>query len=376
MKKYFLSVLFCFTLIGSMLFSAGSKEEVTIGVTLPFTGPLAFSGQQTAQGMQIAADEINAAGGILGKKLKLDLQDDKGDATEGANTYQLLKGKGVPIIIGSGTSGVTAGMAAKADADKVPLLTPSATADMLTEGKQFVFRACFVDSYQGKIVAKFAAENLKAKKAAVLYCSADEYSLGLYESFNIACKEFGLQIVGKETSPTMNDVDFSPQLAKIRESGAEVLFVPYSYGTAALIVVQAREAGFTGPIIGADGWDSIDNKVEDNVAAFENCYYTNPYSTEDPDPSVQNFVKKYSSRYGSETLTSAGALGYDCLYMAAQAMKEAGTTTDREKVAAALRNMKFSGTTGSFTLKDGNPQKSVVVMQIKSGKARWATTVK
>ncbi|MDR1832351.1 MAG: ABC transporter substrate-binding protein [Fusobacteriaceae bacterium] len=377
MKKGFLSVL-CVVLamFSTLALGAGGSDEVVIGVTLPMTGDSAYGGQQSTAGMKIAVEEINAAGGILGKKVRLDILDDKRDPTEGANTYQLLKGRGVPIIIGSLTSGVTAGMAAKADVDKMPLLTPTGTADMLTEGKSFVFRACFVDSFQGYIVAKFASETLKVKKAAVLYCSADEYSLGLYESFSVACKTFNIEIVAKEISTTMTDVDFSAQLTKIKESGAEMIFMPYYYGTAALMVVQAREAGYTGALVGADGWSSIETKIEDNAALFENCYYTNHYSTGDPDPAVQNFVKKFAEKYSLETLTSGAALGYDSIYIAAQAMTEAGTTTDREKIAEALRKLKFSGTTGTFTLEGGNPKKSVVILEIVNGKEKWFATVK
>ncbi|MDR1834332.1 MAG: ABC transporter substrate-binding protein [Fusobacteriaceae bacterium] len=377
MKKLFLSAVLCLLgLFSALTFGAAKDGEVTVGVTLPLTGDLAFSGQQVRQGMNMAVEEINENGGILGKTLKLDFQDDKRDPTEGANTYQLLKGRGYPIIIGSLTSGVTAGIAAKADVDKIPVLTPTGTADMLTEGKSFMFRACFVDSYQGKIVAQFASETLKVKKAAVLYCSADEYSLGLYESFATACKSFGIEIVEKEISTTMTDVDYSAQLSKIKESGAEMIFLPYYYGTAALIVVQAREAGFTGALIGADGWSSIGTKVGDNVEMFKDCYFTNHYSVEDPDPAVQNFVKKYLAKYSADTLTSGAALGYDCVYIAAQAMTEAGTTTDREKIAEALRKIKFSGTSGTFTLEGGNPQKSVVIIGLVDGQEKWITTVK
>jgi len=377
MKKYFLSVVMSILACLSItVLGAAKSDEVVIGVTLPLTGDLAFSGQQVSQGMTMAMEEINEQGGVLGKKLRLDFQDDKRDPIEGANTYQLLKGRGYPIILGSLTSGVTAGMAAKADVDKMPILTPTGTADMLTEGKSFVFRSCFVDSYQGKIVAKFAAETLKVKKAAVLYCSADEYSLGLYESFLIACKDFGIELVAKEISTTMTDVDYSAQLTKIKESGAEMIFAPYYYGTAALIVVQAREAGFTGYIVGADGWSNIAGKVGDNADAFKDTYWTGHYSVDDPEPAVQAFVKKFTSKYGNETLTSSAALGYDCVFIAAQAMKEANSTTDREKVAAALRSLKFSGTSGTFTLEGGNPQKNVVVNGIVDGKEKYIVTVK
>jgi branched-chain amino acid transport system substrate-binding protein len=355
--------------------SSKAAEEILIGITSPNTGPIALYGQSVNEGIKLAIEEINDAGGVLGRKLKGEFLDDKGDATEGANTYNILKGRGVSAIIGSVTSGVTSGIAEKAKADGIVLITPTGTADVLTIGKPTVFRACYTDSYQGRILAKFGAENLKAKKAAILYCGADEYSLGLYESFKEASKEFGIEIVAAETSSTMDDVDFSAQLSKIAGSGAEMLLVPYYYGTVALIVPQARQAGFTGALLGADGWDGVEDKIGDNADAFENSFFTNHYSIEDPSPEVQKFVNNFIAKYTAKNLNALAALGYDCVYMIAQAIKEGGGT-DSATVAKALSNIKFSGTTGTFTLdENGNPKKGAAIIEIKSGKMKWRTTV-
>jgi branched-chain amino acid transport system substrate-binding protein len=377
MKKIILLLVLITTGCMSLITFGASKaeEEILIGVTSPNTGPIALYGQSVNEGVTLAIEEINAAGGVLGKKLKVEFLDDKGDATEGANTYNILKGRGVTAIIGSVTSGVTSGIAEKAKADGMILITPTGTADMLTIGKPTVFRSCYTDSYQGRILAKFGSEKLNVKKAAILYCGADEYSLGLYESFRDSSKEFGIEIVAAETSSTMDDVDFSAQLSKIAGSGAEILLVPYYYGTVALIVPQARQAGFTGAIVGADGWDGVQDKIEGNADAFENTYFTNHYSVEDPSPAVQKFVKNFTAKYTDKNLTALAALGYDCVYMLAQAIKEGGKT-DSATMAKALSAIKFSGVTGTFTLdENGDPKKGAAIIEIKNGKMKWMTTV-
>jgi len=353
-----------------------TQEKVSIGLIGPTTGGVAVYGQAVVNGVKLAVDEINANGGVLGgRQLELTILDDKGDPTEGINAYNKLIGNKVKGIIGPVTSGVVAGVAEKAKADNMLIITPTGTADALTVGKPTVFRTCYTDSYQGKIAAKFAASKLNVKKVAVIYCGADEYSLGLYEAFKEGCKENNIEIVATETSASMEDVDFSAQLGNIAASDAEALFVPYYYGTVSLLVPQAREAGFEGALVGADGWDGIGDKMGDSVEAFNKCYYTNHYSADDPSEKVQNFVKNYSAKYNDGSLNVFSALGYDSAYMMAQAINEA-KTDETSKITEAMAKLNFTGVTGNFTLdENGDPKKGAPIIEIVDGKMKWFTTI-
>ncbi|MGF6906408.1 ABC transporter substrate-binding protein [Fusobacterium sp. PH5-44] len=377
LKSIFLmTILSVLVMVLNPLVALGTTESISIGVIAPTTGGVAVYGQAALNGAKLAIEEINANGGVLGGKIiELTILDDKGDATEGINAYNKLMGNKVKAIIGPVTSGVVAGVAEKAKVDNMLILTPTGTADSLTVGKSSVFRTCYTDSYQGKIAAKFAATKLNIKKVAVIYCNADEYSLGLYEAFKESCKENNVEIVATETSASMDDVNFSAQLGKIAMSDAEALFVPFYYGTVALLVPQAREAGFEGAMIGADGWDGIGDKMGDNVEAFNKCYFTNHYSEEDPSEKVQNFVKSYSAKYNDGSLNVFSALGYDAAYMIAQAINDA-KSDDTGKIIEAMAKINFAGVTGNFTLdENGDPKKGAPIIEIVDGKMKWSTTI-
>lgn len=355
--------------------AAADSDSIVIGVTSPNTGNLATYGESVLNGINLAVEEINAAGGVLGKNISIISYDDKADSTEGANAFNRLAGDGVCAVIGSVTSGVTSSLAPLADESQLVLITPTGTADTITESDDYVFRACFKDSYQGRMAAKFAAEKLGVKKVAVLYASGDAYSAGVRESFDAACSELGLEIAAEESSSSTDDTEFSSQLTNIAASGAEFLFAPYYYNAAGpYIIPQARAAGFEGVIMGADGFDGTTESMLDDKTLYNNCYYTNHYSPDDTSEVVQTFVTAYSEKYGAKPNTLA-ALAYDSTYMVKDAIEKAGST-DRTAIRDAMSGMSFEGVTGKFVLDEtGTPEKSVTITEFKDGEAVFNCTL-
>lgn len=359
--------------------SAVSTDAVKIGVISPSTGPLAAYGEAVNNGIKLAIEEINASGGVLGGRelVVTAYMDDKGDSTEGANAFNKLVSDGVSAVLGSVTSGVTAGLATLADEAGMLLLSPTATADTVTEGYPTVFRACYNDYYQGRTCARFAAEELGVKKVGVLYASGDAYSAGLYEAFKSGCEDYGLEIIAVESSSSTTDTDFSSQLTNLNASGAELIFAPYYYdGIGPYIVPQARAAGYTGYMIGADGWDGTIGTMVGDKSLYDKTFFTNHYSPEDPEPVVQNFVKAYGEKYDPASLNALAALAYDATYMLADAIDKAGSDKTSELVAA-MTGMSFSGVTGTFTLDENNtPDKPIAIIEFKDGAAVWNTTMR
>ena len=348
-------------------------DPVKIGVIAPMSGSLATYGESTTNGIKLAIDEINAAGGVLGgRPLEvISYMDDKGDSTEGANAFNKLVADGAKAIIGSVTSGVTAGLATLADSEGMLLLTATATADTVTDGVKGVFRACFRDSFQGEVAAKIAVK-LGVKKVAILYASGDTYSAGLYEAFKAAAGTLGLEIVATESSSSTADTDYNAQLTNIVASGAELIFAPYYYDSIGpYIVPQARAAGFTGYFVGADGWDGTQNTMVEDKSLYNKCFYTNHYAPDDPSELVQGFVKKYTETFGAESLTALAALGYDAAYMLKDAIDAAGSD-DTAAIISAMYGINFSGVTGTFTLDEtGTPQKAAPVIEYVDGVAKF-----
>jgi len=351
---------------------AEAPKPILIGAIAPNTGSLATYGISVSNGIKLAVSEINAAGGVLGRELVVSsYMDDKGDSTEGANAFNKLVSDGVCAIIGSVTSGVTAGLGALADAEGMLLLTPTATADTVTEGLKGVFRACYRDSFQGEVAAKLAVK-LGVKKVAILYASGDTYSSGLYEAFKAAAGPLGLEIVATESSSGTEDTDYTTQLTNIVASGAELIFAPYYFSSIGpYIVPQARAAGFTGFFAGADGWDGTPTTMVEDKSLYNNCFFINHYAPDDPSEVVQNFVKGYTDTFGAETLTALAALAYDSVYMLKQAIETAGVD-DTAEIIKAMTGMSFAGVTGSFTLDEsGTPAKSAPAIQLVDGEAKF-----
>ena len=352
-----------------------SGDSITIGTVTTNSGTDAAYGEAEVKGFELAVSEINAKGGINGKKVKLESMDDKGDATEASNAYNKLAGdNNVLAVAGPTISATTAAVAPLADQSKLVTIAPAATSDSIETGN-YLFRTCFKDSYQGEVAARFAAENLKVKKVAVLYGTGDPYSSGVGEAFAKAAEKLGLEVVDKESSSSADDTEYSAQLQKIQASGAELLYAPYYYSVAGpYIIPQARSVGFEGYMMGPDGYDGL--KLTGDKSQYNKTYYTTHYSADDnTNTKVQDFIKSYKSKNNAEPNTFA-ALGYDTIYMIKQAIEKAGENATREDVRNAVAGMTFDGVTGKFTMdKSGSPTKSVTVLEMKDGKPVYNTTV-
>ena len=355
--------------------AAASGDTIKVGVLGPLTGDVSVYGQAVVNGATLYLKQVNEKGGINGKKVKLESMDDKGDATEASNAYNKLAGdNNVLAVAGPTISATTAAVAPLADQSKLVTIAPAATSDSIETGN-YLFRTCFKDSYQGEVAARFAAENLKVKKVAVLYGTGDPYSSGVGEAFAKAAEKLGLEVVDKESSSSADDTEYSAQLQKIQTSGAELLYAPYYYSVAGpYIIPQARSVGFEGYVMGPDGYDGL--KLTGDKSQYNKTYYTTHYSADDnTNTKVQDFIKSYKSKNNAEPNTFA-ALGYDTIYMIKQAIEKAGENATREDVRNAVAGMTFDGVTGKFTMdKSGSPTKSVTVLEMKDGKPVYNTTV-
>ena len=355
---------------------AASGNTITLGSITTNSGTAAAYGEAELKGFKLAISEINAKGGLNGKKIKLESMDDKGDATEASNAFNKLAGdSNVLAVLGPTISSTTAAVAPLADQSKLPAIAPAATSDSIATGG-YLFRTCFKDSYQGEIAAKFAAETLKVKKVAVLYGTGDPYSSGVGKAFAAAAKKAGLDVVDEENSSSADDTEYSSQLQKIQASGAEFLYAPYYYSVAGpYIIPQARALGYKGYVMGPDGYDGL--KLTGDKSQYDKVLYTTHYSPDDTsNTKVQDFIKSYEKANNNQEPNTFTALAYDSVYMFKQAYDKAGKNPTREQVRNAISGMSFSGVTGKFTLdKKGSPNKSVIVLELKDGKPTYRTTI-
>lgn len=343
---------------------------ITLGVISPNTGALAVYGAAVTNAVDLAVSEINAAGGILGQQVSVIKTDDQFDPAETLNAFNSLVSQGVGLIVGSVTSGCTSAITGAANEEGVVLLTPSATADSITTEDDYVFRACYADSFQGAIAAYYA-KSAGYTDVGVVYCAADTYSKGLYDSFAAAAETYGLTIKAVESTASLDVQDYTNQFASMASSGVQFVYAPYYYDVIGpYIVTQARAAGYTGIIMGADGYDGTPDYVVEgaDLTAFNNVYWTNHYDPTDTDPAVQAFVAAFTAMWGS-TPNAISALAYDAVYMYKLAIENAGSA-DPAAVRDALANpaTTFSGVTGTFAFNDvtGTPTKGAVILTFAS----------
>lgn len=354
--------------------AAGDGSKTTkIGAICSLTGGSAIYGEGAQNAITMAAEEINSSDSeykieiVNGGKVV----DDASDAKQAINAYNSLMKESPNAIVGCFFSSVTLPIAEQASKDNMLLLATGATNKDVTLKGPSIFRDCFIDPYQGKMAAQFAKEK-GWKKAAVIYAKDDDYSNGLKDAFIENAKANGIEVVYTGECTT-KDTDFSSQASQVVAKGADFLFYPCFLDTVPLLVGAARDAGFTGAIMGGDGWDGADTKgVEDK---FDNCYFTNHYSSEDTAPAVSNFVSKYKEKYGTESLNACAALYYDAVYMIAEAAKN-GKATDTASLIKGMTKMTFTGVGGTFTLdENGDPEKSVAINTFEGGKVKWLMTL-
>ncbi len=348
---------------------AASDDKIVIGVISPNTGALAAYGNGIVTGVDLAVEQINAAGGILGRQVEVIKTDDQSDPTECLNAFNSLVAQGVGLIIGSATSGCTSAITDAANEEEICLLAPTATADSITTEDDYIFRACYADSFQGAIAAAYAKQ-AGYDKVGVVYCAADVYSKGLYDSFSSACEKYGIEVVDSQSTASLDVQDYTNQFAAMVKAGVDFVYAPFYYDVIGPYVVpQARAAGYTGVIMGADGYDTTPDYVVDgaDLTAFNNVLWTNHYDPSDTSEIVSSFVKAYEAKYGSVPSAFA-ATGYDCMYMYKAAIEAAGTAeSSAVRDALADTSAVYECVTGTFSLDEsGTPIKGAAIIAFES----------
>jgi branched-chain amino acid transport system substrate-binding protein len=355
--------------------SAVDHATVNIGFFGDLTGPTFNFGLSAKNGVLMAADEINQAGGINGRQIDIVIEDDKGSPEEAAQvTGKLIDRYKVIAIIGAGASGNSLASAPKAQAARVPLIAPSSTNPAVTQVGDYIFRACFIDAFQGEVMAKFAVNTLKAKSAAIMLDFNSPYSRGLTDFFEFSFAKLGGEIVAKQ-SYSQGDPDYRGQLSAIKAANPDVIYIPGYYGDVAIIAKQARQLGLTVPLLGADGWDAPE-LWELGGDALNGSYISNHYSADDPSETIQNFAHDYRQRYGNLTPDAHAALAYDALRFLAEAIARAGTTEGPKLRDALAQTKNFAGVTGIISMdRDRNAVKPAVVLKLEDLKYIYQETI-
>lgn len=394
MRKRLLSLVLATALVGSLLTGCGSKDEkadspaattapgttaaasgadgktVKIGVVASLTGGSAIYGEGASNSVKMAAEEINASDSEYKVEI-VNIVDDGGDSKQAVNAYNALEPDAPAAIVGAFFSSVTLPMAEIAKEQNMLLLAAGATNKKVTEVGPTIFRDCFIDPYQGKMAALFAKEQ-GAKKAAIIYAKDDDYSNGLKDAFVENAEASGIEIVYTGECTT-KDTDFTAQASQAVAAGADFVFYPCFLDTVPLFVQQIRDAGYEGTIMGGDGWDGSDTTGLEEY--FDNCFFTNHYSSEDTAPAVQAFVTKYKENYGEDSLNACAALYYDAIYMLVEAAKNGGGA-DTASLVKGMTGMTFTGVGGTFTMDENrNAVKSVVINTYEGGKVKWLKTL-
>lgn len=353
-------------------------KEILIGLITPLSGDVKTYGESVRNAFLIAVEEANAKGGVAGMKIRYVIQDDKNDATEAANVANLLVNQHrVKAIVGAVTSKATIPVSDIIQAAKIPTLTPTATNPKVTvadgKRKDYMFRSCFIDPFQGMVMAKFSSETLKKKRAAILFDASNDYSKGTAEVFRDGFRKLGGAMAAFEAYGK-DDVDFSALLTKVKASGADVMFLPDYYNKVGLIAKQAQEKGLKVQLVGPDGWDSPD-LVKIAGSAIEGGYFSNHYSPDDRRPEVVAWVKKYKEKHG-QVPDALGTLAYDGTKLLLEAIRKAGSD-DPRKIRDALASIRdFHGVTGKSTLdRNGDSVKSAAIVKIEGGRQKFVKMV-
>jgi len=379
MKKLFFSMI-VLTAIAVLSVSGpgcnkGGGDEILIGEYGSLTGSEATFGISSTNGLNLAVDEMNNSGGLLGKKIRLITYDNQGKPSEAQTVVQrLIKNDNVIAVIGEVASSRSKAGAPICQQNKIPMITPASTNPEVTAIGDYIFRVCFIDPFQATVVSKFIINTLKLKRVALLKDVKNAYSTGLADFFEKEFKNMGGEIVEVQSFQA-GDKDFKAQLTSIKAKNPEAIFIPAYYTDVNLISIQAREIGITIPLIGSDGWESeklTEGKAKD---ALEGCFFSTHVSTENPDPAVQNFIKKYKEKYNMMP-DAMSFLAYDAGMILFDAIKRAGST-DAEKIKNELaKTVDFAGVTGKISINEQrNAVKPAVILEIKGGEFKFKETV-
>lgn len=356
--------------------TGASAGDIPIGLYAALSGAEASFGTSTLAGVKLAADEINGAGGVLGRKIRIVAEDDQGRADEAASVVtKLITADDVIAIIGENSSNQSLAAAPIAQSNGVPMISPSSTNPNVTKKGDFIFRVCFTDPYQGKALATFVRNDLKLTDAAILKDVKNDYSVGLAEVFTKELTSLGGRIVG-EQSYSGGDSDFRPQLAALRAAKPQVLFIPGFYTDVGQIAIQARELAMTYPLVGGDGWDSP-TILEIGGEAMNNSYFSDHYFVGDQRPLVQNFVGAMKQRLKGKNPEATAALGYDALKILAAAIQRAGSL-DRKKIRDEIaKTANYDGVSGTITMgPERDPIKPVAIIRIDGRQMKFFGWVK
>lgn len=363
-----------FALAGALLLSGSACErrttgggdtgDILVGGYGATTGGQAAFGTSERRGFELAVEQINAKGGVLNRKVQLLFEDDASKAEDASTVVtKLIKQNGVVAVLGEVASTNSLSAAPICQQSKVPMISPASTNEKVTAVGDYIFRVCFIDPFQGEVMAKFAANTLKAKRVAIMKDTKSDYSVGLTDTFTKAFQQMGGNVTGV-VEYSQGDTDFKGQLTTIKGMNPDAIFVPGYYQEAGVIVRQARELGINVPILGGDGWDS-DPLFQIGGAALKNCYYSTHYSTDNPAPAVQDFIKSFKDKF-QVTPDANAALAYDAANVLFDAMTRAGSTEGPKLRDAIAATKDFHGVTGVMTINDQrNAVKPAVVLECK-----------
>jgi branched-chain amino acid transport system substrate-binding protein len=353
---------------------SGASAPIKLGEVDPLTGGVSQFGIGCHQGFVLAFEQINAEGGILGQQIELVTEDDQSKPGQSATAVRkLITQDKVLAILGDATSSATLEAAPIAQTDKIPMITPTATNPRITEVGDFIFRVCFLDEFQGRVLARFAREKLKAQRIFTLTDVKQDYSVDLLKFFKDEFTKLGGTIVGEQSYST-GDIDFRAQLTPIRGAKPDAVYVPGYYQEVALIVKQGRQIGLTMPFIGCDGWAN-QTLIAIGGKAIDGCFFTNHFSPDDQAPVVKSFVAKYQEKYGSLPDTFS-ALGYDAARLLADAIQRAGSLNPQAIRDALATTAGFQGVTGQISLDaNRNASKPGLIVTVKDGRFEIAEKI-
>ncbi len=381
MKRTLISLL----LISTFLFTfacerrggpgaGGETGQIVVGYYGDLTGRTSNFGVSTRNGVLMAADEINKAGGINGRQITILSEDDEGRPEKAATVVtKLIDQDRVIALLGEVASGNSLAAAPKAQSAHVPMISPSSTNPAVTQVGDYIFRVCFIDPFQGEVMAKFAANTLKAKTAAIMLDFNSPYSRGLTEFFEKSFTKLGGQLLNKQ-SYTQGDRDYKGQLTSIRSLNPDVIYVPGYYGEVGVIAKQAKQLGIKAPLLGGDGWDAP-QLWELGGDALNGSFISNHYSVEDPSPAIQKFVSDFKTRYNIAP-DALAALGYDAMRVLGDALKRSGTSEGPALRDAIAATKEFAGVTGVITINaERNAVKPAVVLKLQDGKYVYQETI-